>query len=712
MILWVLLIFGFTTLLWADTEELRRVEQAEYLFEMEGQTFRAIKILESLDSTQNPFVEQQRLKILKRIQSKIQSQLQDSTQPTKQHPFQWSTLSVDSLSRQSDTLEIGLNRRLIKGPTNYSLAYPEQPPQVLPEIVSSCQIQMYSHQYLYFICPDDHIWQLNLNQTSHLISRQFNDLVDFYPLRHGGYTLKKTTLEYYPTFQSKPIWSIPGQDLQNAIVTSTKVILRSSNSIKAYSLRTQKLLWEKSNVQGELFQHQDLFGVITQNGYVQVFSQEGEFQWRAHLNKPFHQYQIDSSGKLIIEFKDYQKVSLQLQDIELYQRWDAQVKNVNSNNIYLIDSLLKIEPGNLHLWQLKVEHFQEQKGASLKLANALNQSLKLSKEINDPKSHILENYNQTIGAYWVRDLEVVSSFYPSIQPTPQGPLFIHSNTGNIHLFDPKTGKDLRKSLDSIAVLSSIHSHLGKIYTSFQDTLQIREPESLSILEKISLGEEIKQITPTRKGLFIESWKGQLIEINLESNEVVWKKDFKTPALLHHYDSESNRIISIMENGSFHIRKLNSPSTLSVKLRKQQFSFAKVIGQYVYLVNQDKQLSRVSLKTFKSQWTLKINAQIFSLQEANQQLIIGLSNQDIISVHQDRGQLQWKWSGQNSLFVNPAIYKNKIYIDQGAQLQVLSLKAGKELSRHYYPTEVGSPQIIGQKLYLSSRSGILHSFKLK
>lgn len=712
MILWVLLVFGFTLPLWADAEELRRVEQAEYLFEMEGQTFRAMKILQSLDSTQNPFVEKQRLKVLKRIQTRIQAKSQDSIPSSQQHPFQWSSLSVDSLNESMDTLDIGLNRSLVKGPTNYSLLRPSQLAQDLLEVDSACQVQTESQHYLYFICPNDLVWQLNLNQTSHLQSRQFNDLVDYYPLRHGGYILKRKSLEYYPTFQSKPSWSISGEELENAVLTSTKVILRSSNSIKAYSLRTQKLLWEKSNVQGELFQYQNLFGVITQNGYVQVFSQEGEFQWRAHLNKPFHHYQIDSLGQLNIEFKDYQKVSLQLQDIELHQRWDSQVKSVNSNNIYLIDSLLKIEPGNLHLWQLKVEHFQEQKGASLKLANALNQSLKLSKEINDPKSHILENYNQTIGAYWVRDLEVVSSFYPSIQPTPQGPLFIHSNTGNIHHFDPKTGKDLHKSQDSIAVLSSIHSHLGKIYTSFQDTLQIRDAESLSILDKISLGEEIKQITPTRKGLFVESWKGQLIEINLESNEVVWKKDFKTPALLHHYDSENNRIISVMENGTIHIRKLNTPSTLSVKLRKQQFSFAKVIGQNVYLVNQDKQLSKVSLTHFKSQWSLKMNAQIFSLQEAGKQLIIGLSNQDIISVNQNQGRLQWSWTGQNSLFVNPAIYRNKIYIDQGAQLQVLSLKTGKELSRHYYPTEVGSPQIIGQKLYLSSRSGILHSFKLK
>lgn len=685
-----------------------RVEQARFLFEVEGQSYRALKILNSLDSTQDKSVQSRSSNLRQLIEKKLQI---NNDSNNKLVPAEWSFDFSNSQKQTSDSIVLKPGLLISKDVGGYFFIQNAERIDISPDISPLCDLNTESSRFTYFICPDSKIWQINLNDINQIQSRQFNDVKQFTPSLYGGYLVTSTGLHYYSLFTSNKQWTIEGEGLTDLLISPNFLILRSNDKIQGYTKSQLTKSWEKNNVNGQLFSHSQYFGVINPNGYVQFFHENGSYQWKFHAGQLVEAHKIQSNGHLSLFLSNNKKVSINLNNTSAFKNWEQQTLAISSSNRPLIDSLLKIEPGNLSLWQLKVENLKQTKASEEELVKALDQTLQLSKEMNNPKSHLLENYNQTIGAYWVRDVESNSGFYPQLTPFKKGPVFIHANTGRIHLINKANGRDLVQSKDSISVTSPLLEHEGSIYTVHDQKLQVRN-DTLQVTQTIDLNFEVKSIQNAQKGLLIESWKGDLSYYHIKLGKILWNKRFNSEPVKHHFELQSQSIITFLKNGTVSRTSLDGKKSMSIRRNQDVINMVLIHGQQAYMMTGQGRLKLVNLNKLKTIWSYPFKSQAFSMKRVGSHLIIGFSNQQIISLNAETGEFNWQWQGQNSLFVSPDVFKEKLYIDQGNVLKVLNLKTGKEVSKHFYSTEIGSPKIINQKLYLSSRSGILHSFNLK
>lgn len=685
-----------------------RIEQARFLFEVEGQSYRALKILNSLDSSQDKSVKTRSKTLITFIESKIKANKRGHG---GLEPVKWSFDFSNPKKATNDSLFLKPGLFISKDIGGYFFIQNTERIDVNQDISPLCDLNTKSKRYTYFICPDSKIWQINLNDINQMQSRQFNDVKQFTPSLYGGYLVTSTGLHYYSLFTSNKEWSIQGKALTDLLITPNFLILRSNDKIEGYTKNKLSKSWEKNNVNGQLFSHSQYFGVINPNGYVQFFHENGSYQWKFHAGQLVESHEIQANGQLNLFLSNNKKVAIDLININGFKSWEKQTLAISSSNRPLIDSLLKIEPGNLSLWQLKVENLKQTNASEEALVRALDQTLQLSKEMNNPKSHLLENYNKTIGAYWVRDVESNSGFYPQLTPFKKGPVFIHANTGRIHLINKVNGRDLVKSQDSISVTSPLLEHEGTIYTVHKQKLQIRN-DSLQVNKTVDLNFEVKSIHNAQQGLLIESWKGDLSYYNIALEKVLWNKRFNSEPVKHHFDLQNKSILSFLKNGTVTRTSLNGKKSMSIRRNQDVINMVLIQGQKAYLMTGQGRLKLVNLNNLNTIWSYPFKAQAFSMKKVSDHLIIGFSNQQIISLNAETGAFNWQWQGQNSLFVSPDVYKEKLYIDQGNILKVLNLKTGQEISKHFYSTEIGSPKIMNEKLYLSSRSGILHSFNLK
>lgn len=694
---------------WANPVELKRVEQARFLYEMEGQSYRAIKILKSIDTSSSQVVLSRSQALLNEIESKLSNE-----KITRQSlPIHWSTSLNPIITTMPTNIDIGLGRRINKEDDGFYLMYKNQPKVKITDLHSQCSYNSSNSRFLYFICSNNQLVQINLNNPKVTYSNNFRNIIKFIPILYGGYIVTSDKVLKTTNLYSSEKIIFQGDQVLDARVTESSLIIRTQSKIIGMDKFLHKKKWVKNNVQGELIQHKNKFGIMHPNGYIQMFKESGEFLWRVHLGQPVLSHRLNQDT-LEVSLKDGSFAQLDIENTAGYNHWELRVKELGSQNLFLIDSLLLVEPGNLTLWHRKVDNLQSKIGRSKELANALNVSLQLSREMNNPKSHLLEDYNQTIGAHWVRDLEISSSFYPQILNTSKGPTFIHSNTGQIHLFNPANGEDIIVSSDSIESTSPIleaNKNKRFLYTIKQNKLQVRHPTTLELVKSHEFKNTLKALTPTPQGIIIEDWNNQISFYDLEKEYVTWKRNFNSSPLGTFYRTKQNTIITILNNGTMHVTDYKGKKSLKFRMRLGGIQFAKIQEDHLYLSDENHRIFQVSLDRMTVDWDKQMDSQVFSLQLHRGRVLVGLSNQRLVSLDVKSGRRLWQWDGRNSLFVKPSFYQNKVYLDQGSEMIILELQTGKKISGHYYPTEIGPPQVIANKLYLASRSGILHSFKL-
>tara|TARA_B110000483_G_scaffold242573_1_gene328826 strand:- start:832 stop:2997 length:2166 start_codon:yes stop_codon:yes gene_type:complete len=707
-------IASFTSITWSHQEEFRRIEQARYLFEMEGQSYRALKILNSLDTSSNPQV-RANSSLLKRRMNQL---LTNETSNLTSQFIRWQNVSLnrkkvedsDSINLKQIILENTHGFTISKTSLNYFLHYENKLNQELSKIPIECEaLTLPINNFIYFNCPDDMVMQLNVFNTAEPSSRRFEQISHFVPYDQGVIIVQNNSVSFLEGFNGIVKSDIKVQGVLEVKVSKNLILIRSKNKLSAYDILTKKPLWSKSNVSGEIFIFSNRFGLVQENGFIQFFQSDGSFIWKLHLDQKVLKSIQDSDSTLVIQTPT-QQITLQTQNDNAIYQWISFTKKIKPTSLSQVDSLILIEPGNLNLWESKIALLQKLKGNTEELKLAINKSIEIAQELDNPKTHLLEDYSQTLGAFWVKDLKSQSGFHPRMYASSIGPMYIHSNTSKIHIINPKNGMSIVSSHDSVNIQSQLISDNKFIYSSFKNQIQKRSLNSLKTVNKILLNGEVKDIQKTILGLLVETWNDHIYLIDTDKLNILWKNQFsQTPILNRSIDK--NYIISVFKNGALIVHQINTAQSKKIYLNEKNISLAQVDKGFLYVVNQDNILVKISLDNFEVSWRKKLSAQVFSLNFQSQNLLLGLSNQEIILLNLKNGQKKWQWQGKNSLFVKPAILGDNIYIDQGNELHILSMEKGQSTSHHYYPSEIGLPQIFNNKLYLSTRTGILHSFKL-
>ncbi len=382
----------------------------------------------------------------------------------------------------------------------------------------------------------------------------------------------------------------------------------------------------------------------------------------------------------------------------------------------ILDTLLKLEPGNAEAWLFKALRLENTNGKEQERQKAWSEAVRLSVSNPQVTPLILGRYGKAIGAKFVSLL--------NISPKTRYPQFFGSKK-NIYTVDPAASRLLCINAENGEVrwsrgLSKMDN--SPVISSDEKSLALSSGFSLNLYDLNKDGTKITVQLPGKAfniamesdALYVSTWNGFLLKISRSDGRLAWsRKVFSVPFL---FTKDGTQIIAASLEGNItHLWEGSGQiKSDAPKIPSNISQMARIDSTIVFATSNNRLYLLDSRHSEKEPLQILMESPIASLQTFRFQekncILVGLANQSLY-LYTVEGTPLWKFQGSNSIFSSAFVDDGLAWLDQGSEVIALDLSDGKVVRRFSTPGGAGSPFILNKTLYSASSKRLLYGFSL-
>lgn len=578
-------------------------------------------------------------------------------------------------------------------------------------------------------CQDNALHLLNAENGN---EQQTISLID--PIRQailtddGIYASSSNTFWFYrPQTKLSYRWENSGNPIEEATFFGKHLaVLESGGNIKLLNPETGRET-ATASVDGEV-----LFEIA--KGALGIFSQEGALTvvdtllrplWHYHFGSPLTARPLKSQGQIFLPFENNEMMTITalhygkkpILSQQYAYRAASKLPSADWNSILpLVDSATILEPGNPTASYLRAVHLELTGADEKKRAAAWANAVRFSFGDKKASSSILSHYAKIIGASYVQFLPLSPrTLYPNlfnagnklftVDPAAQTLLSLDPTTGDIR-WSTKLG-----SLETSPALSNDAEHLA-IASGFRvDILDLTQNGKS---RSTDLPGKPFQIEFSNDAIFVSTWNGYFIKLLAPNFRIAWaRKLFNLP---FYFDiSKTSIAVASLEGSIGFVQEATGQSAQPMKSIGTNISGMEVSDSLLAVATDRSEIRIYDQTSRNPKYTLPTSAGIVSLKWVTlgktKYLLAGLADQKICLYALTSQDPLWTFDGQSSIYTNPVVRGNSLFIDQKSYIAQVSLSKGTLEKRYPTPGGAGTPFILDNTLFCTSPKRLLYAFPL-
>lgn len=531
---------------------------------------------------------------------------------------------------------------------------------------------------------------------------------------------------FEPKVGPVPKWKAPFGNIEQTLAFENSIAILEASGRLSLVDRTSGIIRNivRSDAANIYPLAQGTLGLFTNEGALTAVDTLLHPLWHFNFARPISAPPLRTESSIFLVFKDTQLQSIAphyygkrpLQSDLLTLKVAAMAEAGAWKELTpLLDSLLKLEPGNAEAWLYKALLLETKKGSEKERQKAWSEAVRLSISSSHTSNLVLSRYSKTINAKFVSPLSISpKTIYPqffgnrknlyTVDPAAEKLICINAETGEqrwSRALDKMTNSPVMANDDASLALSSGFSLY--LYDLDKDA----PPQSFQLPGKaFSI-----QLSPS--SIYVSTWNGFLLKINRSEYRLAWsRKIFTSPFLFSLHDT-SIYTASLEGDIRYVVENSGQPLEIAPK-RPGSISFLIQADTTVAVATDNNRIFLYSASDPSREPTqILMEASIVSLQATgghDNNILVGLADQSIL-LYSPSGTPLWKYQGKNSVFTKPFVSSSLAWIDQGSEVIALSLKDGSVVHRFNTPGGAGTPFVMNRTLYSASPKRLLYSFSL-
>ena len=530
-----------------------------------------------------------------------------------------------------------------------------------------------------------------------------------------------------PQSSSVPRWKIPFNSVENITPYERNVaILEASGKITLVDkISGNTVVTLRSDADRIHTLAQGTLGLFTSEGALIVVDTLLRPLWNFNFAKPISMDPIISDGNIYLAFdgQNLQGIApryygkIPLVSNQLSQQASVLAESAQWSKLdVILDSLLKLEPGNAEAWLFKALRLENTQGKEQDRQKAWSEAVRLSVSNPQVTPLILGRYSKAIGAKFVSLL--------NISPKTKYPQFFGSKK-NLYTVDPAANRLICINAENgetrwSRTLSKMDN--SPVINSDEKTLVLSSGFSLNLYDLNKDGQKITVQLPGKAfnivmendAIYVSTWNGFLLKVTRNDGRLAWsRKIYSVPFL---FARDNIQIIAASLEGSItHLWEGSGQiKPESSKIPSSISQMAQIDSIMVFASSNNRLYLFDSRHVEKEPLQILMESPIASLQtfhyQDNNCILVGLANQSFY-LYTTAGTPLWKYQGKNSIFSTAFIDDGLAWLDQGNEVVALSISEGKVVKRFSTPGGAGTPFVLNKTLYSASSKRLLYGFSL-
>lgn len=602
---------------------------------------------------------------------------------------------------------------------------------VINERYNNCKIEGFYGVTSHYIlnCPDNALHFISSVDGAETYNiSQYDAIPQVLIIKKNIFVISGNTLFcYQPKVSTSPLWKIQFSNIDEiSAFENNIVILEASGKVSLVNVNKGSIISTvRSDASSIAPLSQGTLGLFSNEGTLNVVDTLMHPLWHFNFSKPLLYKPIQTGGNLYLTFDDFhfQGISSNYYGIRplLSNKYVYKAAALTEEKQWeelapTLDTLFNLEPGNAEGWFFKALLLENNESNEKERQKAWAEAVRLSASNPQVTSLILTRYSNAIGAKFVSLLK--------ISPKTRYPQFF-GNKKNLYTIDPAAEKLLCINPENGELRWS--RNLNKmdnspVFASDEDILTLASGFNLSIYDlsrdaaasKVQLPGKAFNIAIEKDHIYVSTWNGFLLKYNKENNNLIWSRKvyggpfiFAKKGDIIHLSSLEGGTINIGD-GSGQIKENGPriPGTVSQLVASDSALAITTNSSRLYIFNR--------IQSDKDPIQILLESQVASMQSiqshGSNYLLIGLANQAIV-LYNEAGAPLWKYQGRNSIFTQPVVFEDVVWIDQGNEVVGLSLKDGSIVKKMSTPGGAGTPYITGRTLFSASPKRFLYGFSL-
>ena len=382
----------------------------------------------------------------------------------------------------------------------------------------------------------------------------------------------------------------------------------------------------------------------------------------------------------------------------------------------VLDSLLKLEPGNAEAWLFKALQLENLQGKDTERQKAWSEAVRLSVSNPQVTTLILGRYSKAIGAKFVSLLNVSpKTKYPQFFGSKKNLFTVDPAANRLICINPETG-ELRwtralSKMDNSPVISSDEKSLA-LASGF--SLNLYELSKDGKKTTVQLPGKAFNIALESEAIYISTWNGFLMKLTRPDGRLAWsRKIFDLPFLFAR--DEQQIITASLEGNITHLWEGSGQiKQESTRIQSGISQMTHADSAMVFATNNNRLLIYDARTPGKDPLQILMESPIASLQAFSYKgtncVLVGLANQNLL-LYSISGTPLWKFQGKSSIFSKPFVENDLAWLDQGNEVIAISLSDGIIAKRFSTPGGAGTPFILNKTLFSASSKRLLYGFSL-
>lgn len=602
---------------------------------------------------------------------------------------------------------------------------------VVNERYNSCKIEGYygvTEQYI-LNCTDNALhFVSSADGTETYNISQYDAIAHVLIIKRNIFVVSGNTLFcYQPKISSTPLWKIQFSNIDEIqAFENNLVILEASGKVSLVNINRGSIINTiRSDASSIAILSQGTLGLFSNEGTLNVVDTLLHPLWQFNFSKSLLYKPIHTDGNIYLVFDDFhlQGISSNYYGIRplLSNKYAYKAAALTEEKQWdelapILDTLFKLEPGNAEGWFFKALLLENNESNEKERQKAWAEAVRLSASNPQVTSLILNRYSNAIGAKFVSLLK--------ISPKTRYPQFF-GNKKNLYTIDPAAEKLLCLNSENGELRWT--KNLNKmdnspVMASDEEILTLASGFNLSIYDlskdvpvsKVQLPGKAFNISIEGNAIYVSTWNGFLMKYSKDSYNLVWSRKIYSGPFIFVKQGEIIHLSSLegvtinLGDGSGQIKE-NGP-----RLPGNVSHIVASDSATVFATNSNKLYIFNSIHSNKDPVQILLESSVSSLKSVQSHgknfLLIGLANQTIM-LYNEAGAPLWKYMGKNSIFSQPIVSEDLVWIDQGNEVVGLSLQDGSVVKKFSTPGGAGTPYIIGKTLYSASPKRFLYGFSL-
>ena len=633
--------------------------------------------------------------------------------------------------RNPKDIAISENKALIQGDYAVVLVNKRGEQELSNDNFNECQIEMYYAPTEHFIlnCPDNALHFLSSDNLSEsFIISQYDAIQKTISIKNNIVFYSGGNLFCYNIQKSiDPIWKAAFNSVESIIPFENNiVVLEASGRLSLLSINTgDTIAVLRSDADRIHPLAKGTLGLFTNEGALIVVDTLLRPLWNFNFARPITQAPILTDGNTYLSFDNqnlqgiapyyYGKsplassiLSQQAAILAETSQWDKLTA--------VLDSLLKLEPGNAEGWLFRALQLENNQSKEQERQKAWSEAVRLSVSNPQVTPLILNRYSKAIGAKFVSLLNV--------SPKTRYPQFFGSKK-NLYTIDPAANRLICINAENgelrwTKALSKMDNSL--VINNDEKILVLASGFNLNIYElskdgkrtSIQLPGKAFNISLENEAIYISTWNGFMIKLTRPDGRLAWsRKIFDLPFLFARDDFQI--VASSLEGNISHLWEGSGQIKLGlVKMPSGISQMTHIDSTMIFATTNNRLLIYDARNPSNDPLQILMESPIASLQafpyKGTNCVLVGLANQSLL-LYSIAGTPLWKFQGKNSIFSKPFVEDGLAWLDQGNEVVAISLSDGKIVHRFSTPGGAGTPFILNRTLFSASSKRLLYGFSL-